>query len=838
MQRFSQHFTIPAGRVRRVPLSLLVAGGLIALAAGADLANVTAQATPPQLTKIMVLMFENNSQDVAYAGMPTLVSLAAQYGKATNYTGVTHPSEGNYVTILSGQGASTCGLADPLPTECTQPGGTVFGAGIGAGKTAKVYQEDMDPACSATADYGHNPWLFFPAEASLCQQNDVPMGTTTSGNLFADIHNGTLPNASMVVPNDCNNAHSCALSVADAWLSSWLSVIFAGTDWQSGHLAVVVTFDEGETTEDVAFVVASPTVTAGTVFGSAADHCSLSRLYAQVLGVAAMNCATTATDLATPFNFGAAGPAPSPTPTVTPTPNPTPTPTPTPTATPTPTPTPSPTPSPIPTPGSFFPKGLFRFGGTDYSNMTGAGFNAVTDGTDPGTLNTLGANGLEGLAWLGQYVNSSCSWELSDAEVASLVDSIKGNPNLLAYQVGDEPNQLSCPQAPQQFAARTALIHLHDPHGLTYTTSDEFNDPSQTPTTSAFAGSVDILGFDIYPCFQGKTSCDFSMIDRAVPVIQSLHLPRWWAVVQDFQDSNWRWPTPTELTEEFNRWSNSGMTGYLVFAWDYLGADITAQPGNVGALALINATFGGQAPTPTPTPTPTPAPTPTPTPTPSPSPTSTPTPAPTAITYIGRVASGTSSSSPNSAVLRVGGAGVRSGDSIIISLLLSTTSSLTDTVSVTDSAGNTYTVDRDTNDGTDGDRLLIISSLRVRALAPGSTVTVTFPDSAEYHVSADEFAGLGAIDQSAGASGSTSSFDSGLTLTTGQPTELLFGNVGIESGDQPEWAAGWSAMPALSIDADFMDTAYRVVGATGRYASDGSVEDGVWMAGIVTYTGQ
>src|SRR5207245_1390201 len=88
----------------------------------------------------------------------------------------------------------------------------------------KVYQEDMDPACSATADYGHNPWLFFPAEASLCQQNDVPMGTTTSGNLFADIHNGTLPNASMVVPNDCNNAHSCALSVADAWLSPSTSV--------------------------------------------------------------------------------------------------------------------------------------------------------------------------------------------------------------------------------------------------------------------------------------------------------------------------------------------------------------------------------------------------------------------------------------------------------------------------------------------------------------------------------------------------------------------------------------------------------------------------------------
>src|SRR5207245_11108122 len=106
------------------------------------------------------------------------------------------------------------------------------------------------------------------------------------------------------------------------------------------------------------------------------------------------------------------------------------------------------------------------------------------------------------------------------------------------------------------------------------------------------------------------------------------------------------------------------------------------------------------------------------------------------------------------------------------------------------------------------------------------------------HVRAGASAGLGVTDRTARASGSTPSVRSALTTTRGQPTALLVGNVGIQSGDQPEWAAGWSAMPALSIDADFMDTAYRVVGATGRYASDGSVEDGVWMAGIVTYTGQ
>src|SRR2546428_410634 len=249
------------------------------------------------------------------------------------------------------------------------------------------------------ADYGNTRCLFSPAEASQCQQNDLPMGTTTSGSLFTDIHNGALPNASMVVPNDCNNAHSCALSTADAWLKSWLSVVFAGPDWTSGHLAVVVTFDEGETTEDVAFVVASPTVPAGTVFTAASDHYSLSRLYAEVLGVAPMNGATSATDLAAPFNLGGTGPLPTPTPTPSPSPSP----------------SASPSPSPLPGPGGFFPKGLFRFGATDFRAMTGAGFNAVTDGDDPTTLNTLGAKGLKGLGWLGPYNNRPCAWDSSDS---------------------------------------------------------------------------------------------------------------------------------------------------------------------------------------------------------------------------------------------------------------------------------------------------------------------------------------------------------------------------------------------------------------------------------------
>src|SRR2546428_13440147 len=137
--------------LRRVLVAALLATGL----AGASSAP-TAAAAGPQITKLVVYMLENHSQGPAYAGMPYLAGLAARYGKATNYLDVTHPSEGNYVEMVSGQGAPTCGLHDPPPGQCDQPGGTVFGQAVARGLTAKLYQEGMGSNCSASGNSGHN----------------------------------------------------------------------------------------------------------------------------------------------------------------------------------------------------------------------------------------------------------------------------------------------------------------------------------------------------------------------------------------------------------------------------------------------------------------------------------------------------------------------------------------------------------------------------------------------------------------------------------------------------------------------------------------------------------
>ena len=134
-----------------------------------------------------------------------------------------------------------------------------------------------------------------------------------------------------------------------------------------------------------------------------------------------------------------------------------------------------------------------------------------------------------------------------------------------------------------------------------------------------------------------------------------------------------------------------------------------------------------------------------------------------ATSYVRRIASmtGASSTRTTAATLTVGAAGVQRGDAVLGSALFSSTTSLTGPVSIIDSVGNRYHIDRDVNDGTSKDRLVSFSATSVTAVPPGTSVTLTFPPTIEYHIALDEFVGIGAVDQSAGASGTTSAWSSG-----------------------------------------------------------------------------
>ena len=205
-------------------------------------------------------------------------------------------------------GGSTFAVADDAPPSShTTDQPSVFGQALSLGKAAKVYAEGMPGNC-ATENSGryvvkHNPWAYYLSERSSCARYDVPVGE-----LSKDAANGRLPNAGMVIPDLCNDAHDCDLSVADRWLRTQIEAVMSGPDWRAGHLAIVVTADEDDHRQNnlVLTTVAHPSMH-GAVVTTPLTHYSLARLYSEILGAEPLGEAAGAPSMATAFGLDLAG---------------------------------------------------------------------------------------------------------------------------------------------------------------------------------------------------------------------------------------------------------------------------------------------------------------------------------------------------------------------------------------------------------------------------------------------------------------------------------------------------------------------------------------------------
>jgi phosphatidylinositol-3-phosphatase len=285
-------------------LALLAAtGGCGATQDGTKPASESApRVTSRTVSKLLVFVVENHSLRQMRSGMPYTASLARRYGYAVDYRAIRHPSLPNYLAIASG---STHGVRDDAsPASHRVRGRTVFGQALVRGKTAKVYAEGMPSRC-AVANGGegyavrHNPWAYFVQERRACRRHDVPMRA-----FRGDVDRGRLPNAGMVIPNLCHDAHDCSLSGADAWLRARLSRVWQGPDWRSGHLAVVITADEDDRSQGnkVLTVVVHPSQHSRVV-RRRLTHYSLTRLYEDVLGARHLGRAAAAPSMSHAFGL-------------------------------------------------------------------------------------------------------------------------------------------------------------------------------------------------------------------------------------------------------------------------------------------------------------------------------------------------------------------------------------------------------------------------------------------------------------------------------------------------------------------------------------------------------
>jgi hypothetical protein len=258
--------------------------------------------TQPIVTNKIIVIMEENHSSPALNSMPFLENLADTYGEATHWSAFGHPSLPNYLAIFGG---STFGLlgSDCSPSSsCQATSPSVFGQSIAARKTAGGFEQSMPTACDPynSGEYAvrHNPWAYFFREHAWCNAGESADGDTA---LKAAITNG-LPNVSIVTPNLLNDAHDGTLKQADDYLKKWVPLIMAGPDYQAGHLAIVVVFDEGSSNNQVPFVLVSPK-TSHVVDSSQLNDYALTRLIDNILEVAPLRNAANAPDIRSVFGI-------------------------------------------------------------------------------------------------------------------------------------------------------------------------------------------------------------------------------------------------------------------------------------------------------------------------------------------------------------------------------------------------------------------------------------------------------------------------------------------------------------------------------------------------------
>src|SRR5439155_27175541 len=159
---------------------------------GVSLVNArVARAQMPSFDHVIVIVMENQEYEsiIGSADAPYINGLAQQYGLATNYFAVTHPSLPNYMALTSGDTFFTTDCVG-----CQTTAANLADRIEASGRSWTAYMEDMPAACSAT-DSGlyaakHNPFVHYTdivSNAGRCASHVVPFS-----NFSSDLANGRL----------------------------------------------------------------------------------------------------------------------------------------------------------------------------------------------------------------------------------------------------------------------------------------------------------------------------------------------------------------------------------------------------------------------------------------------------------------------------------------------------------------------------------------------------------------------------------------------------------------------------------------------------------------------
>jgi hypothetical protein len=297
----------------------------------------------PKYDHVFLVIGENHKFDqiIGNPNAPIINALAADYGLATNYTGVSDPSEPNYVAMLGG---SDFGITSDDPYFF--PGQTADADNLmsqldAAGKTWRAYFQDLP--------YPGYRGYCFPGKCNGIPDSDTQYVVKHNGipnfanmqnqaswdkqmpleQLSEDLASGQLPNFAYIVADECHDMHGappwCVDSgnpgdVADNWLvaqgdrfiGETVDAITSSPSWKRGNNAIVVTWDEGdEPSDSIVTVVVTNHGPRAVQDPTPYSHYSLLASLQQTFGLGCLLNSCTATPMAPLFQISGSSSVPA-----------------------------------------------------------------------------------------------------------------------------------------------------------------------------------------------------------------------------------------------------------------------------------------------------------------------------------------------------------------------------------------------------------------------------------------------------------------------------------------------------------------------------------------------
>jgi phosphatidylinositol-3-phosphatase len=209
---------------------------------------------------VFVIMMENTrySSLIGNPNAPWINLAANTYGLATDYHGVSHPSQPNYIAATSG---ALNGVFDDNRITIDVP--NIVDQIEASGRSWKGYMQSYfaagntdklaDSAGIQLYERKHNPFVSYKD----VQNNPARMANLVDlSQLNTDLAAGTVPDYVWISPDQCNDMHGRStagacnfgnvqglISTGDAFLSNTVGAIMASSAW-TGNSAIFITWDE------------------------------------------------------------------------------------------------------------------------------------------------------------------------------------------------------------------------------------------------------------------------------------------------------------------------------------------------------------------------------------------------------------------------------------------------------------------------------------------------------------------------------------------------------------------------------------------------------------------